>query len=186
QLEGDLADDRLAGEEFRMLERRAWLGWTYLYRDNPGGALAAARALANSDLLPHYIFAWRAAGRLSAVLSDEFTFGAAVEGLRKIAGRYPSTYISASIAGVQADWAIQTGDLASAEKFVIQAVGLFRDPQTLLTAAHFFRAKGDSQAELFYLKQLETAQGRILKHEWPGWIPVLRFEMARCLIGLNR
>jgi hypothetical protein len=81
---------------------------------------------------------------------------------------------------------MQNGELAAAGKSAGEAVGLFPDPQNLSTAAHYFRAKGDLASELTQLRLLEAAQGRILKHEWPGWIPLLWFELARCLVDLRR
>jgi serine/threonine protein kinase len=186
RLQGDLALDLAAGEEFRVLERRMWLGWTDFYRDNRDGALLATRDLVCSEPLPNFIFAWRAAGRLAAALGDEFVYRAALAGLRQIESRYPSTYLSASIAGMSADWALHTNDMAASEKAVIESTGLFPDPQNLLTAAHYFRAIGNYEWELRQLRELETAHGRILKHEWPGWIPLHWFELARCLADLGR
>jgi len=186
QLQGDLAYDVAAGEEFRLLERRTWLAWTHFYRDNHAGALSVAKELTATEDLPNYIFAWQTAGRIGAAHGDRPIFEAALGGLRKLTSRYPSTYLSASIAGVEADWAIREGDLPAAERAVIQAVGLFPDPQNLLTAARYFRARGDLQTELSHLRKVEASQGRILKHEWPGWIPLTWYHLARCLIDLRR
>jgi serine/threonine protein kinase len=186
KLQGDLAFDLAAREEFRVLERGAWLGWTQLYRDNRDGALLAARDLVGSEPMPNFIFAWRAAARIAAALHDSITYEAALAGLRRIAERYPSAYLSACIAGVAAERAMQSGDLAAAEKAVIQATGLYSDPQTLMIAAHYFRQNGNFEWELRQLQKLETTHGRILKHEWPGWIPLHLFELARCLSDLGR
>ena len=114
------------------------------------------------------------------------TFDQAKAALGALVARYPSTYLSASIAGVEADWALASGDFSAAERRVIEALGLYPDPQNLMTAAHYFRAKGDFKGELEHLRKLESSHGRILKHEWPGWIPVSWFEIARCLIDLGR
>jgi serine/threonine protein kinase len=186
QLEGDLAYDRAAGEEFRMLERQSWLAWTDFYRANLGGALQAAKTLASMQGIPNFIFAWRTGGKVAAACGDRATFDKAKAALHALVAQYPSTYLSASIAGIEADWALASGDLSAAERWVIEAVGVYPDPQNLITAAHYFRAKGDFTGELEQLRKLESAHGRILKHEWPGWIPVSWFEMARCLIDLSR
>ena len=186
QLEGDLAYDRAAGEEFRMLERQSWLAWTDFYRDDLGGALQAAKALASMQGIPNSIFAWRTGGRVAAACGDRATLDRAKSALLAFVPRYPSTYLSASIAGMEADWALASGDLSAAERWVIDALGMYPDPQNLMTAAHYFRAKGDFTGELEQLRKLESSHGRILKHEWPGWIPVSWFEMARCLIDLGR
>ena len=186
QLEGDLAYDIATADEYRMLEGRVWLGWTYLYLDKHGVAIGMAHDLVGSAVVPNFIFAWRAAARLAAALRDQHTYDAALQGLRALATRYPSTYVSAAIAGATAEWAIRNGDLAAAEKAVRAAAGLFPDAQNLLTAAHFFRAKGDLPSELAQLRLLEAAQGSILKREWPGWVPLCWFELARCFTDLHR
>jgi len=186
QLEGDLAYDRAAGEEFRMLERQTWLAWTNLYRDNLGAAIQTARDLATMQGIANFIFAWRTAGKVAAACRDQTTFDQAKAALRALVPYYPSTYLSASIAGIEADRALESNDLASAERWVIEALGLYPDPQNLITAAHYFRVKGDFKSELEQLRRLESSHGRILKHEWPGWIPVSWFEIARSLIDLGR
>jgi serine/threonine protein kinase len=186
QLEGDLAYDLAAGEEFRMLERQSWLAWTYYYRDNLGGALQSTKALCSMQGIPDFIFAWRTGGRVAAACGNKAMLYQAKAALRALVPHYPSTYLSASIAGMEADGAVASGDLSSAERWVIEALGLYPDPQNLTTAAHYFRAKGDFARELEQLRKLESSHGRILKHEWPGWIPVSWFEIARSLIDLGR
>jgi len=125
RLQGDLAYNIAAGEEHDALDRRTWLGWTQLYRDNTGAALSVARDLAAAPGMPNYIFAWRGAARLGAALKDRTVYEAGLAGLRSFMARYPSTYLSGAIAGAEADWAIEQGDLASAEKPASEAVGLF-------------------------------------------------------------
>lgn len=185
-LQADLAYDEITGEEYRQLKRREWAGWSFFYRDQFPASITYARQLASITPVPNYISALRAGGLLASANRDESAYSAAVAGLEQLLPLYSSTRLSGILEHVRAAWNLATGNLSAAQASSVRAIGLWPDVLSLRTAAQVFLAVDQPDRALALLRQAEPMQGRILKHEWPGWLVILWFELGSCLKRLNR
>jgi tetratricopeptide (TPR) repeat protein len=185
ELTSDIAYDEAVGEEFRQMTRRYWLGMMQALMDAPGWAMPQAQVLTRLEASPAWLQSLREGALLSLEIRQPDLARQALEPLRQIAERWPSTHSRGSLrlleGLLEAD-----DDPHSAYTKLAEARGLWPDPITLFSLGRFFAGQKKFEDAVNTLEALEETRGRTYRLFFPGLVSLGRLERARSLSAMSR
>ncbi|MDZ4797851.1 MAG: protein kinase [Bryobacteraceae bacterium] len=184
-LASDLAYDTATGDQTDKDTRTSWLGSLSWLSDRPGDAGAWTEQLCALAPSPGNLQPLREGGLLANSLRLNTLCERAVNSLRQIERRWPSTRSKGARIHLEAVL-LETGDEPAALKAYQEALGLLPDPLTLLSIADSQKRRADYQGQLDTLEALEQQQGTIFRYYFPGLAVLGWIETGRCLKTMSR
>lgn len=185
ELTSDIAYDEAVNEEVRQMTRRYWLGMLHVLMDSPWRAVTQVEVLVHLDASPAWLQALREGSMLALEVGQPELARQALERLREIAARWPSTHSRGSLrlleGLLEAD-----NDPQSAFAKLAEARGLWPDPITLFSVGRFLAGRREFAEAVSTLEMLEEARGRTYRLFFPGLVSLGRLERARSLVSMSR
>ncbi|MBZ5606385.1 MAG: protein kinase [Acidobacteriia bacterium] len=180
-LESDLAFDAAVQEQNHRQIRLSWLGMLEWLMDAPARTRVHASELVRLSPTPAVLQPLLEGGLLAAQIEDRQLASDALERLREIERRWPSTHTHGTRALLES-----MVDSQNAAALLNQAVGLWPDPLTLYAQARHLARGGDFPGVLNVCDRLEEQRGLIYKRYFPGLAVLGWIEQARALTHLSR
>ena len=184
-LRSDLAYDLATGEQGHLQNRRLWLGMVEWLRNEPAKAREQAAALTSLDALPVWLQTLREGAMLADFLGEPALLSAALDRVREIERRWPSTHSRGARAHLEGIlWGTQ--DAARAGELLNEARGLWPDCLTLYSAAQWHMRQKDFEGAAAALDAFEELRGFTLRLFFPPLIVLGRIQRARCFAGMSQ
>lgn len=184
-LRADLAYDIAAGEQKNLQNRRLWLGMLEWLMNADARAKEQAVALAALDPSPIWLLPIRGCGMLALWLGETALAAAAVDRLREIERRWPSTHTHGARAHLEGA-ARLSQDSGGAGELLDEARGLWPDCFTLYSIAEWQMHEKRFAEAVATLQAFEEDRGRILRLYVPPLVTLGRIQRARCLARMAR
>ncbi len=185
ELASEIAYDSAVSEELRQMSRRYWLGMMQVWIDKPWEAVPQAEILCRLDATPAWFECLREGSMLALESGQTALAGQALERLREIERRWPSTDSHGSRALLEG-LVVASFDVERARGLMAEAFGLWPDPITLYAVGRFRSQHEDLTGALAALEVLEEARGRAYRLFFPGLVALGRIERARVLARMSR
>ena len=183
-LEADLALDTALGEGLRRYQRLQLLSSLRLLMGHVERTRALAAMLCALPVLGPSIRYLREGIRVALEAGD---FEVAEEGLarlRSIERQWPSIHSQGGRA--QAEGLMMAfRNRPEAEGLLLQALGLWPDPQTLHAVAWWQGRSGDWRAQYSTLNQLLRLRGPVHREDFHSFIVLAWIDQARCLVRMS-
>jgi serine/threonine protein kinase/tetratricopeptide (TPR) repeat protein len=183
-LRSDLAYDIATGEQRNLQNRRMWLGMLAWLMNSATGAKEQVVALAALDASPIWLLPLRVCGMLALFLDEPVLASVALERLREIERRCPSTNSKGSRTHLEGAMLLKQNSLGAGE-LLNEARGLWPDCLTLYSFAKWQMQQEDFAGAAATLAAFEADKGRILRLYIPPFLILGRIERARCLARVS-